>query len=65
MSEPSYYDPWNETGRVATGCHESTKPTHSQILGPDGKPLAYKPNPIGFDLRPRDTNRHHTETAPL
>jgi hypothetical protein len=28
--------------------------THSQLLGPDGKPLRYAPpQPIGFDLRPK------------
>lgn len=28
------------------------KPTHSTLLGPDGKPLAYRQPPVGFDLRP-------------
>lgn len=43
---------WGMSGHVATVCHESVKPTHSAILGPDGKPLVYEANPVGFDLTP-------------
>lgn len=32
---------------------ESEKPTHSVLLGADGRPLRYAAYPIGFDLRPR------------
>ena len=32
-------------------------PTHSPILGPDGKALKYEPRQAaGFDLRPSDTS---------
>lgn len=59
MSEPTHYDGCNETGRVANTCHEAERPTHSQLLGPDGRPLAYAPRPVGFDLtrRKATTNR--------
>jgi hypothetical protein len=53
MSEPTHFDPWGETGRVATTCHEADRPSHSQVLGPDGKPLAYARQSVGFDLKPK------------
>lgn len=53
MSEPTHYDPWNHSGRVATSCEVSDKPTHSKILAPDGKPLEYERQPVGFDLKPK------------
>ena len=45
-------DEWGYPGRVATQCEVSDFPTHSQLLGPDGRPIAYEPRPCGFDLTP-------------
>lgn len=50
MSEPHYFDYYGDQGRVATQCHESDKPTHSQLLGPDGKPLPYAKFEVGFHV---------------
>lgn len=48
------HDNWNgESGMFADQMHESDKPTHSQLLGPDGKRLAYETQRLGFDLRPQ------------
>lgn len=35
---------------------EADKPDESKLLGPDGKPLRYARQPMGFDLRPRKGN---------
>lgn len=51
MSEPTYYSDDNSAGRVATTCVETDKPVYSELLGPNGKPLEYKQNPVGFLLR--------------
>jgi len=49
------YDPWTGySAMMADTVHEGSYPTHSRILGPDGKPLEYEPRPaMGFDLRRR------------
>jgi hypothetical protein len=53
MSEPTQ---WHDLlGRVATGCHVSDIPSHSQLLDHRGNPLPYKKNPVGFDLSLRDS----------
>lgn len=31
---------------------EADKPSHSKLLGPDGKPMKYARQQLGFDLRP-------------
>lgn len=57
MSERHDFDWYGEQGRVATVCHETDKPAFSRLLGPDGNPLQYQQNPIGFAIpkgRPRD-----------
>jgi hypothetical protein len=46
-------DPWG--GHPAAGfadqVHEADRPTHSPVLGPDGRPLRYEARPrLGFDL---------------
>ena len=41
--------------------HENDKPTHSQLLGPDGTPLAYKPHPVGFQLTRAAKNKRAGE----
>lgn len=48
-------DPWGWEGALfADVVHEGDYPTHSPILGPDGRRLEYEPRPpMGFDLRPR------------
>jgi hypothetical protein len=33
--------------------HEAERPEESRLLGPDGKPLHYERQPMGFDLRER------------
>lgn len=58
MSEPTHYDDWNHNGRVATVCHETYRPTHSDLLGPDGEPLRYERQTVGFDLRPARKAEH-------
>lgn len=35
---------------------EGERPSHSKLLGPDGRPLPYEPRQqVGFDLRKRST----------
>lgn len=48
------YDPFTgEPNTMAASVYASDPLTHSQLLGPDGKPLRYQqPQKIGFDLRP-------------
>lgn len=45
--------PWTgEQAAFADHVHAGEYPTHSPILGPDGRPLQYEPRqPLGFDLR--------------
>lgn len=50
-SEPYFED--GPDGWVCREVIETDKPTHSELLGPDGLPLPYNPNPVGFDLRPK------------
>ena len=48
---PSYItddDGW--TAPHADTVQETEKPTHSKVLGPNGQPLKYQPNPVGFNL---------------
>lgn len=49
ISDPNGYG----SHEFATEVHESDKPSHSAILGPDGRPLQYRRQPLGFDLTPR------------
>jgi hypothetical protein len=45
-------DPWGyECGIFADTVHSAELPTHSKLIGPDGKNLQYAPRQaIGFDL---------------
>lgn len=45
-------DPWTyEFGIFADTVHSADLPTHSQLLGPDGRNIQYEPRQaIGFDL---------------
>lgn len=52
MSENHWLPFDGATGRVATQCEISYKPTHSKLLDASGKPMAYKQHPVGFDLTP-------------
>lgn len=49
-SSLSVTDPWsNETHHFAGMVYVDDYPTHSPILGPDGRPLEYeKRQPVGF-----------------
>ncbi|MBC7477516.1 MAG: hypothetical protein H7317_05390 [Pseudorhodobacter sp.] len=44
------YAPWSsEPNIMADKIHETTHYTHSDLLGPDGRPLAYRPkDPVGY-----------------
>lgn len=42
---------YGEGHLFADQVHESEHPEYSRILGPDGKPLRYARQPMGFDLR--------------
>lgn len=35
-------------------------PVEMKLLGPDGRPLQRKKNPMGFDLRPRSVEEKQT-----
>lgn len=49
------FDDWQEHGSVGgQTVHEREKPSYSPVLGPDGAPLEYEYQPLGFDLRGRD-----------
>lgn len=39
---------------IADVAHEQCQPEESKLLGPDGRPLRYKRQPMGFDLRKRN-----------
>ena len=57
------YDPWGDgSGTFADQVDVSEHPKLSSLLGPDGKPLAYRqPDPIGFRLRPTVKARETSE----
>ena len=45
---------WGDQHPMDDTVHETEHHTHSQLLGPDGRPLTYAPRPsIGFDLTPK------------
>ena len=47
-------DPWwGEQMHLAGEVEESEKPTHSKLLGPNGQPIPYKRQKLGFDLTPK------------
>lgn len=52
-------DPWGygDGHHFADQVHESDRPEESKLLGPDGKPLRYARQPMGFDLRPRKAEK--------
>jgi len=45
-------DPWNEYGEqpYADIAIQEERPTHSNVLGPDGLPYKYKQFEFGFNL---------------
>jgi hypothetical protein len=49
--------PWYAEDGTANGfadvVHQQDRPTHSQFLGPDGEPIPYRTQPLGFDLTSR------------
>jgi len=46
---------WGVQGVFADTVHSDEPQTHSQLLGPDGVPLKYEPQPrLGFDLSPKN-----------
>lgn len=52
------YDPWSSNGaHFADSVHETIKPQYSELLGPDGQPLQYKQQKMGFDLTPRKQSK--------
>ena len=47
-------DPWwGGQIHLAGEVEESEKPTHSKLLGPNGEPIPYKRQKLGFDLTPK------------
>lgn len=46
-------DYWPEGWVGGEEIHVTDKPTHSEVLGPDGFHLEYTDQPFGFDLRQR------------
>ena len=48
-------DPYGWAGAYpfADQVQEQDRPEESKLLGPDGRPLRYQRQPMGFDLRPR------------
>lgn len=59
------YDTWpNEGTRILNTLYERDRPTHSQLLGPNGEPLKYRVERVGFDLTPHHgdkTNKQENE----
>ena len=52
------HDPWDQgIGIYADTLHESERPEHSKLLGPDGQPLRYETIRLGFDLRPASVRK--------
>ncbi len=48
------YDRWGDLEAIfSTEAVEADKPEFSDLLGPDGRRLRYRPNPCGFDLSKR------------
>ena len=46
--------PWNsEGGLFSEQIFESDRPRFSKVLGPDGEPLQYPREKIGYDTSPR------------
>ena len=44
---------WGMGQHFADVAHEADRPSHSPLLGPDGKPLQYARLTLGFDLSPK------------
>ena len=56
MKQAAYFitDPWSgDTHPMADTVFEGEKPTHAKLLGPDGEPLQYQRQRLGFDLSPK------------
>ena len=46
--------PWMAESHIyADTVLETDRPTHSRLLGPDGRPLPYEQPRPGFDLKPQ------------
>ena len=51
-------DYYGDAHAYADMVHEGDYPTHSPVLGADGRPLQYEPRPrMGFDLTQRGAER--------
>jgi hypothetical protein len=47
-------DPWDgQQFLMADEVFETERPTHSKLLGPDGRPIPYVRQKLGFDLTPK------------
>ena len=44
---------WGGEGHYADEVHVPDRPTHSKLLGPDGRPLKYETPRVGFDTSRR------------
>ncbi|MEY1555313.1 hypothetical protein AB3Y40_06725 [Yoonia sp. R2331] len=52
LTQTWFPDDMDQNGYCAdVECYETHRPSHSEILGPDGQPLEYEPFVVGFDLR--------------
>lgn len=59
---PRGYSEWQNAWEVSQTANEvfvRERPSHSNVLGPDGLPFAYEdPEPIGFVLRKKHGREH-------
>lgn len=51
-SQPAFRDDMDLWGEAKGDEVWEQEPHQSRLLGPDGKPLEYRREPLGFDLRP-------------
>ena len=52
-SQPNFRDDMDLWGESKGEEVWESEPRKSQLLGPNGEPLEYARQPLGFDLRPR------------
>lgn len=51
-SQPQFRDDMDLWGEVKGDEVWEREPRKSKLLGPDGEPMEYAKQPVGFDLRP-------------
>ncbi|MGB1215730.1 MAG: hypothetical protein ACPG4X_20335 [Pikeienuella sp.] len=52
ITQTWFRDDMDQAGYCAdVECYETHRPSHSELLGPDGEPLPYEEYRVGFHMR--------------